>query len=378
MRLRFILGLTCLFLLTGCNQQDTAIFSPPQMTNDGWEVSVPGKAGFDRQKLESLIGNISSGNPKLDGIVVARYGKLVVDQYFNGYSRNKLHKIWSITKPITGTLLGIAADKGLLSEKDSIYNYLGDYMPAATSSKAAITIEHLITMTSGFEWTELGGPESAGFQLAYSNDWIEFSLSQPHRTAPGHLFNYSTGNSMLLAPIIKKATGRQASEFASDYLFRPLGITNYEWDTQSEFWTKTQSGELPGAKRPAGIAYKKPFSDFSNTGSGLRMRPRDLCKFGQLYLNKGRWNDRQLVSENWITKSTRQHFGNADYGYHWRLMNFHGKSCYYATGFGLQRIFIFPSLDLVVVMTQQHYETMPEGEKWMNRFLTELLETMEE
>src|SRR5690606_14163626 len=138
-------------------------------------------------------------------------------------------KVWSITKSITGTILGIAVDKGFLSEEDSIYQYLPDYIPDKNASVGAITIEHLMTMTSGLEWVELGGPKSAGFQLAYSNDWIAFTLNQPHTNVTETTFNYSTGNSMILAPIIKKATGFQAHEFANDNLFVPLGITNYEW-----------------------------------------------------------------------------------------------------------------------------------------------------
>src|SRR5690606_31693367 len=118
-------------------------------------------------------------------------------------------KILSITKAITGTIIGIAVDKELLSEKESVHKYLSDYIPNATPPIQTITIEHLITMTSGFDWVELGGPKSAGFQLAYSDDWIAFTLSQPHTNVPGTTFNYSTGNTMLLAPIIKNATGQQ-------------------------------------------------------------------------------------------------------------------------------------------------------------------------
>jgi CubicO group peptidase (beta-lactamase class C family) len=378
MRRQTIFILTILFSLTACSQKNKETFSTPQALNDGWEVSEPVKAGFNRHQLERLINNISNENSKLNSLVIARYGKLIVDEYFNGYSPDSLQKIWSITKAITGTIIGIAADKGLLSEKDSICKYLADYIPDENSPIGTITIEHLMTMTSGFEWVELGGPKSAGFQLAYSNDWIAFTLNQPHTNVPGTTFNYSTGNTMLLASIIKRATGQQANEFANDNLFLHLGITNYEWDTQSEFWTKTQSGEIPGAKRPGDIDYKKPFSDFSNTGSGLRMRPRDLCKLGKLYLNNGKWNEKQIVSEKWISESTQSHFGNPDYGYNWRLMNLQQIPCYYATGFGLQRIFVFPTLDLVVVMTQQHYESMPQGEKWTSQFLTKLLETKEE
>ncbi|MDX5442173.1 MAG: beta-lactamase family protein [Hymenobacteraceae bacterium] len=377
MRRKALFIINIFLVLSACNQKDKKSFSIPQNLNDGWEILEPEKAGFERQELEKLVTDLSDENPELNSLLIARNGNLIVDQYYNGYSPESLQKIWSITKAITGAVVGIAADKELLSEKDTISKYLTGYIPDASSAINKITIEHLLTMTSGYDWVELGGPKSAGFQLAYSSDWIAFTLSQPHSHAPGTAFNYSTGNTLLLAPIIKNSTGQQAKEFAREQLFLPLGIENYEWDTQSEFWTKTQSGELPGAKRPAEIDYKKPFADFTNTGSGLRMRPRDLGKIGQLYLNNGKWKNKQIVSEDWIKKSTQSHFGNPDYGYYWRLMNVQQYPCYYATGFGLQRLFVFPTLNLVIVMTQQHYKTMPQGEKWTNRFLMKLLETIE-
>jgi CubicO group peptidase (beta-lactamase class C family) len=377
MNLQTPLILTLLISLTACGQKEKAGYAAAGKLNDGWEISEPGKEGFKQPELENLISNIADENPKINSLVIARHGKLIVDQYFNGNMADSLQKIWSVTKVITGTLLGIAADNRKLSEKDSIYKYLGDYISLMSPTAKAITIEHLITMTSGYEWVEMGGPGSAGFQLAYAHDWVEFTLKQPHTNAPGEKYNYSTGNTMVLGPILKNATGLHAIDYAHNNLFLPLGITHYEWDTQSEFWTRTQSGELPGAKLPDKIEYKIPFAEFTNTGSGLRMRPRDLCKFGQLYLNKGEWKGKRIVSGDWVSKSTSPHFGNVEYGYHWRLMEFEGRPCYYATGFGLQKIYNFPTLDLVVVMTQQHYRTMPGGEEWTNRFLKRLLETIE-
>lgn len=366
-----ILVFSC--LLMACTQTKVSI-PLPKVLNDGWEVSAPKHQGFRQQQLNQIIRDLPQENSKLNSLVIARHGKLVVDQYFNGYTEDSVQKIWSITKAITGTIIGIAVDKNLLSEKDRLYKYLSGYIADTASSISAVTIEHLMTMTSGFEWKELGGPESAGFRLAYSKDWITFTLNQPHIHAPGTRFNYATGNTILLAPIIKAATGMQAHEFADKYLFKPLNITHYEWDKQSEFWTKTQSRELPGAQQPSTkIEYEKSFAALSNTGSGLRMRARDLCKIGQLYLNRGKWNDQQIVSEDWIKKSTHAHFSNSDYGYHWRLMTIEGYPYYYVSGFGLQCLYVFPSLDLVVVMTQQHYETMPQGEKWINNFLEKLL-----
>ena len=367
-----------LFSLTACSQQDKTAFDPPHDLKDGWSISKPEVAGFDRQMLEESIGNASTENSKLDAIVIARDGKLIVDQYFNGYAPDKLHKIWSITKSVTGTALGIAVDKKLLAAEDSIYKHLGPYRPYLDSAARSITIEHLITMTSGIEWVSLGGPGTSGFELPYSKDWIKFILNQPHTNTPGEVYNYSDANTLLLALIMKNASKQEVHQFSKQYLFEPFGITHYEWDTQSEFWTKTAGNELPGAKIPAEIEYKKPFADLTNTASGLRMRPRDLCKFGQLYLNNGKWNQQQVVNKEWIEASTKPHFGNKDYGYHWRLMSSQDKACYYATGFGLQRIFVFPTLELVVVLTQHHYETMPEGDKLTKKLLDDLLLAIKE
>ena len=369
--------LSLLFILSACLQKNKKNFSAPLVLADSWAIAEPNKEGLNVPALEKLISAVSDENPKINSLTIARHGKLIVDEYFNGYSPDSLHKIWSITKVISSTLIGIAANQGLLSEKDSIYAYFPNYIQDKNSSKGHITIEHLLSMTSGLEWIELGGPKSSGFQLAYSSDWIAFVLDQPHTNVAGKVFNYSSGNSMLLAPIIKKACKVQANEYAQKHLFTPLNITNYEWDKQSEFWTKTQNGELPGAKPPGHIHYQKPFAYLTNTGSGLRMRSRDLCKLGQLYLNQGKWNGKQIVSQKWIKQSTQTLHNNSYYGYHWQGISLNNHHGYCASGFGLQKIFVFPKFDLVVVMTQQHYQTMPEGEKWTKQFLIELLETID-
>lgn len=363
-------------LFFSCVQKHKAEITPPISTTDDWEVSTPEKEGFKNSKLQETIADFVKDNPKLDGIVVVKNGKLIAETYANGYTIDSLHKIWSITKHITGTLIGIATDKGLLAETDSIYKYLNDYNFDTLSLAKGITIEHLLTMTSGFEWKELGGPKSSGFQLPYSNNWINFVLRQPHKYTPGAVFNYSTGNTLLLAPILKKATHKQASDFAIESLFAPLKITHYEWDTQSEFWSKTQGGELGGAKIPDKIIYDEPFAQLTNTGSGLRMRPRDLCKIGQLYLDSGMWKGTQIVSKQWVNASTRPHFGNTEYGYHWRLATINGYTCFYATGFGVQRIFVVPQANLVVVTTQHNYQTMPQGNKLTEELMANILDAI--
>lgn len=358
------------------DKQGSEAFIADTADSSDWEISSPEAEGFNAEKLQQAIAAFGEQNKKLDGLIIARNGKLVAEHYYNGYTKDKLHKIWSITKYFTGTLVGIAKDKNLLSEMDSIGQYLQAYDIDKYPEKKAITIEHLLTMTSGIAWEELGGPKSSGFQLPYSENWIEFILSLPQQHAPEKVFNYSTANTLLLAPILNEATGQHARNFAKENLFKPLDISHYEWDNQSEFWTKTQGGELPGARAPKGLSYSDEFAALTNTGSGLRMRPRDMCKLGQLYLDSGQWNNQQVVSKEWVDASIVPHFGNNNYGYHWKLRSFSGYPCYFASGFGEQRVFVFPTLNMVIVTTQHHYTTMPQGNRLTDEFVNAVLNSI--
>jgi CubicO group peptidase (beta-lactamase class C family) len=330
---------------------------------------------MDLEIIKEVIPKISGDYENIDGIVVVRHGKLIVDEYFNGYDSEKPHKVFSITKSIVGALIGIAIEQGhLKSEDDSIKNYTGNYLTNKNPSLQNLTVKHVLTMTTGLDWVELGDMNSQGMKAPYTNDWIEFVLNQPMNSTPGTTFNYSSGNVMLLAPIIKNSTGIQADKFANKYLFSPLGIKNYEWVKMSEFWSKTEDGEIPGVKEPTSLKFDTLFSEFPSTGSGLKMRPRDMAKFGQLYLNNGQWDGKQILTEDWIKKSTQSHFNIKEYGYLWRLTeyDFNDKkiNCYYGTGFGLQKLYVFPTLDLVVVLTQQNYRRMPKGEKETQDIIT--------
>jgi CubicO group peptidase (beta-lactamase class C family) len=359
--------LSTLLLITSC-QRDNRDFTYPKQLNDNWAVSTPDKEGMDLEVIKQVTPKISEDYENIDGIVVVRHGKLIVDEYFNGYDSEKPHKVFSITKSIVGALVGIAIEQGhLKSEDDSIKNYMGDYLTNKNPSLQNLTVKHVLTMTTGLDWVELGDMNSQGMKIPYTNDWIEFVLNQSMNFSPGTTFNYSSGNVMLLAPIIKNSTGIQADKFADKYLFSPLGIKNYEWVKMSEFWMKTEDGEIPGVEEPTSLKFDSLFSEFPSTGSGLKMRPRDIAKFGQLYLNNGKWDGKQILPEDWIKKSIQPHFNNKEYGYLWRLTEYDFNdtkiNCYYGTGFGLQKLYIFPTLDLVVVITQQNYRRMPKGEK---------------
>jgi len=358
---------TLLLISSSCRQDNREYISPKQL-DDNWTISTPDKEGMDMELIKEVVLKISNDYEGIDGIVVVRHGKLVLDEYFNGYDPEKQHKAFSITKSIVGALVGIAIEQGhITSENDSIKDYMGSYLTDKNPALQNLTVKHILTMTTGLEWVELGDMNSQGMRLPYTNDWIEFVLKLPIVSTPGTTYNYSSGNVTLLAPIIKNSTGIQADEFADKYLFSPLGIKNYEWVKMSEFWTKTEDGEIPGVKEPKSLKFDTLFSEFPSTQAGLKMVPRDIAKFGQLYLNNGLWNGKRILTEDWISKSTQPQFNNKEYGYLWRLTEygFNDKKikCYYGTGFGLQKLYVFPTLDLVVVLTQQNYRRMPKGEK---------------
>lgn len=369
-KLPFHTFLACisLFVMSCKGQEQTRQITKPEQLNDGWEISTPDDVKMDETLLAEAVEK-NRLNKGVDGFVVVRNGKLIVDEYYNGYNAKKPHKVWSVTKSITSAIMGIAIEKGAIqSVNDSISRYMGPYVQAMSNDKNTITIRHLLTMTSGIDWVELGGRQSAGFRVAYSPDWIEFVLTQPMSDTPGRRFNYSSGDYMLLAPIIKNATGMQADAYAEQHLFSPMQITSYEWIKGSEFWTKMEGGELPGARKPEPpIEYPEYFAGYPATASGLKMLPRDMAKVGQLYLDNGKWNGKQIIPADWIMQSVQPHFGNTGYGYGWRLTQYivgdKEIDCYYATGFGLQSIYVFPELDLVTVFTQQNYRTMQEGER---------------
>ncbi len=367
--LRILFCTTITAVLFGCSQSTNGHdVKTPIERNDGWAVSTPIAENMDESLLVQAVRKVKNTD-KIDGFVVVKNGKLIAEVYSNGYDVDKPHKVWSITKSIVSGLVGIAIEHGFIgSERDSITMYMQVYSDIYPDDKKSITVEHLLAMTSGIEWQELGGEHSAGFRVAYSPDWVAFVLQQPMVSTPGSIYNYSSGNYMLFAPILMAATHMQADKLAEQYLLSQLGITNYQWMKGSEFWTKTAGGEMPGAIKPdPPIDYTKRFNGFPNLGSGLMMIPRDMAKIGQLYLNKGRWEGHQIIPQSWIEKSLDTHFGNTDYGYGWRLGEYKVDSeivkCFYATGFGLQSIYVFPKYELIIVFTQQNYRTMPKGSK---------------
>jgi CubicO group peptidase (beta-lactamase class C family) len=328
--------------------------SPAAMSDD-WPVSPPAQQGLD----PALICATGPGLAKRaeaapNGVVIVRHGALVYEQYFAGqdmygfivpYDANTLHDIASITKGVVALLIGIAFDRGWLTDLDApIVSFFPEYSDLRTPEKDRITLRHLLAMTSGLDWPEraisLNNWENVVRQGWSASDPYRFVLARPVKTTPGTVWNYNSGGAWLLGLLLTKVSGHPIEEFAKEALFEPLGI-------KDEVWGRFGNGD-------------------AGTSGGLRLRPRDLAKLGQLVLNGGVWHGRQVVSANWIKQmiapqsphGTRFSFARS-YGYLWwqgqSLIGDHDIEWIGALGRGGQRLYVVPALDLVVAVTAGLY-----------------------
>ncbi|GGI57587.1 serine hydrolase domain-containing protein [Winogradskyella haliclonae] len=302
------------------------------------------KQNFDTIKLQSLVSKIDNGYfGDVHSIIISRKNEVVLEKYFRGYDRDRLHCIYSITKSVTSALIGIAIDSNDINDLDEeLLDFFPEYsqIENLSNEKENITLENILTMSSGFEWNEwtypYDNPNNSATILWESNDMIKYMLNLPLSHNPGTHFTYNSGCSILLSGIIKNKTGLSAEQYAANNLFSKVGIEEWNWLRGDDGLTWT-SGEL-------------------------FLRPIDMLKFGELYLNNGHWNDLQIISEDWIETSTSSQIritDNNNYGYHWwRYSENHyvyntlgTKDIYYAIGHAGQYIWVIPHLDMVIVTT---------------------------
>lgn len=314
---------------------------------DQWRTSAPDEQGLDRKILKKLLKRIRRGDiGGIDSLLIVRNGFLVTEAYFNGWGPNDLHTLQSDTKSITSLLVGIARDQGYISDIDQrVIGFFPEYSHIRNRSdlKAAMSLRDLLTMRTGLDWSEDPYEGSPLFQLNNCNcDWLKFTLDWPMREQPGTRFEYNSGGVILLGGVIHNASGMPVDTFAQRNLFDPLGINEVRW------------------------YYGAP-DNLPHMGGGLNLRPIDMAKIGYLVLRKGRWRERQVVSEDWIAesmqhsvRSPRTFAGRAvDYGYLWWLLSVDGAGgatgvegdIYTASGAQGQWIFIIPKYDMVVIST---------------------------
>jgi CubicO group peptidase (beta-lactamase class C family) len=299
------------------------------------------QVSHETEILNDIVTQINNHHyGEVHSLIIAKNDSIIFEKYFNNYSRDIKHPLYSVTKSFTSALIGICIDKGYI---DSIGMKVLDFFPEYKyiinhdSLKERMTIRDLLTMTSGLTWdewsTSYNDPGNDVIKLIESNDWIKYVLERPMSHDPGTYVTYNSGVSNLLSGIITKATGKSASEIARDNLFSVLGITDWTWD-----------------KRPDGV---------SIGGWGLSLRPIDMVKFGQLYLKKGLWKNVQVISQGWIDESTMPHYQInhwCDYGYQWWRYNknmeaVNASGIMFAAGRGEQFIWVIPDHNAVAVCT---------------------------
>jgi|SRR5580698_5036998 len=329
----------------------------PVARDDGWPVaSVDEDKLIDRGALCAMADRLTASDAKIHAVLVVRGGKLVFERYFKGsdevpglyghrvedvaFDADTPHYIKSASKSVASIAIGIALDRGLIkSVNEPILSFFPELSDLRSPEKDRIQLVHALTMSMGLRWVEATpstGENNDESRMHMAPDMCRYVLGLPVTAPAGQQFLYNTGALALISAVMHKATGRHLDEFARETLFEPLGITGTQWDRYQ--------GE-------------------TDAGGGLRLRPRDMAKIGQLVLAGGRWNDRQVVSKAWIETSTAEKLKATDhqtYGYLWWLgrARLNGRVVHWigALGRGGQTIRIVPELDLVVVVTAGYYQ----------------------
>lgn len=300
--------------------------------------------------------------PRLRSLLVSRRGEVLFERYYNGARRERAANIKSASKSVVSALVGIALDRTLIPDVSTpITTYFPELARDPDRRKAAITVEHLLMMRPGLEGTS--GRDYGAWVT--SRNWVRHALARPMFAAPGEEMEYSTGNSHVLSAILTAATGTSTWEFANEALAKPLGYTLPQWP-----------------RDPQGIYFG---------GNDMLMTPRQMLAFGELYLNRGRANGRQLVPSSWVDRSCEGKTRNRRpgspvfdangvvdpmrdrrYGYGWWVHDVAGFEACFAWGYGGQYIFVMPALDLVVVTTSS--PDVGEERRGHRRTVFEILE----
>lgn len=327
--------LTFLFLsLLSCRKDDSAPLDAY------WQKEDPALHGFQPDSLQLARTN-AAGLTNLYALLVVRHNKLVVEDYFHGKGPNDLLHLRSITKTITSALAGIALEAGALPGIDtSIKPFYPDLISGA---KDSITLRHLLNMSSGLSWDE----ETEVVDLIENRitDPVRTLLSRNLSDPPGAAFNYNSVSPHVVAQMLAKLTQQTLLAYAEDRLFAPLSITRKNWE-----------------RDPQGAEWG---------GFGLQLTARDLAKFGQLYLNGGAWEGRQIVPPDWVAQSAIKQIqpgtaNSAGYSFQWWTSTSLGTPIFYGQGFGGQGLFLIPEKDLLIVALQDPFVSFDQSARQWN------------
>ena len=279
---------------------------------------------MDSEQLARLLKYVEEQEIEIRSVVIVRNGYVVLETYYYPFHEDSENRVCSVTKSFASALVGIAIGQGhIQGADDHVLDLFADRTIANVDPwKEAMTLEHLLTMSSGIDWSHLESVE----QMQASEDWAQFVLDRPMSSVPGTTWNYHEGGSHLLSVLVQEKSGMSTLDFADKYLFQPLGITDVRWGVD-----------------PNGIVYG---------GHWLHLRSRDMVKFGYLYLQDGVWDGRQIVPVDWVRASAVGRLKTDSYpyyGYQWWVSD--DNDYYYAYGYGEQKIYVVPDKEMVVVIT---------------------------
>lgn len=311
----------------------------PTSLNDNISCANMTSVEMDTLLINKLITKILNQEIiNIHSLLILKDNKLVLEEYFYNNSRERPHRVMSVTKSFTSALMGIAFDLHYLPNvNEPVSQYFKGYDQTNwIKNKYNIKIQDLLTMTAGLDWKGLSFDEpSDDSEMFKTKDYFTYILNRNLKYTPGTHFYYNNGLSIMLGHIIETATRQSPNAFAKKYLFNDLGITNYSWDVDDNGVTRTEGG--------------------------LKLMSRDMLKFGLLYLNKGKWNGKQLISEDWVNTSTspKINLGVLDYCYQWRALDYSINHqlfrTYFALGWGEQAIIVVPDQKLIMVMTAGNF-----------------------
>ena len=324
-----LLLLIMLLLASACSSATSASQAKETAPwpTEGWQRNTPEAVGMDSEILADMLQRIQNVHTRVDSVVIVRHGYLVLEAYNLPYEEDELHLLYSCTKSVVSSLIGLAIEQGYIESVEApVLSFFPDHeFKHMDADKEAMTLEDVLTMSTGLDCRDSYLYDWEGLdEMWVTEDWVQYFLDLPMIHEPGTYFEYCNSATYLLSAIIQETTGMSAHAYAQQELFNPLGITETEWKVNDQ-----------------GI----------NWGfSGLYMYPTDMAKFGYLFLNEGEWEGNQLLSPEWIAASSTSHIPatlEEGYGYQWWINE---DGYYMALGYRGQFIYVIPELDLVVVM----------------------------
>jgi CubicO group peptidase (beta-lactamase class C family) len=315
------------------------IYRKPLEIPGDWQTGTLEETGIDTAGINNFMRRVIEEYPYMESILIVKNGKLVFEEYLNGWDPARIHRLQSVTKGVTSTLVGIAIEQGIIgSPDDPIRDYLPDYSELFGGNKDRVTIRHLLSMSAGFKWNETetyyADPSKCDPHLAEaSDDYLEYLLERPIIEEPGTVYRYNSGYPNVLGYIIERRSGMEILEFAYRNLFEPLGIRRAYWMG------------IRGENKPS-------------CAGGLKLTSRDLARYGYLYLREGAWEGKQVIPAEWVRESLQGHFVTNDgmeigRGYCWgKAKSLEGlHNIFFTSGTGGQYVIVIPDLDTVVITT---------------------------